>query len=416
MEVPAAVAARPSRLPLAGLLAANAISLVGNALTAVALPWFVLQTTGSAARTGLVAAFAILPAFAAGTFGGTLVDRVGFKRVSVIADLVSGGAIAVIPLLYGTIGLAFWQLLALVFLGALLDIPGLTARRSLLPDLAARAGWRLERANAGFESSQHLALLLGPPLAGLLIASLGAAGVLWLDAVTFAASAALVAGAVPAAPVRPPVASERYLTQLAAGLRFLRGDRLLLVLAFTLMTTNALTPVFSLLLPVYVDETFGRATVLGLAVAAAGAGSLAGALAYGAAGHRLPRRALWLLAFLVAPLDLWVLATSPSVPVLVAALALAGLISGPLNPLLVTVRHERIPAELRGRVFAAFSAIALVAEPVGLFLAGILVDGIGFRPTVLVLAAAAQVVGLALLFVPALHEMDATKTAPERAT
>ena len=198
VALPATMASLPPRrLPLTGLLAANAVSLVGSGLTAVALPWFVLQTTGSAGRTGLVAGVAVLPAFIAGIFGGALVDRVGFKRVSVAADLVSGLGIGLVPLLYLTVGLAFWQLLSLVFLGALLEVPGLTARRSLLPDLAAAAGWRLERANASFESSQQLSLLVGPPLAGLLIAWLGTANVLWLDAVSFALSALLVGVMVP---------------------------------------------------------------------------------------------------------------------------------------------------------------------------------------------------------------------------
>jgi MFS family permease len=88
------------------------------------------------------------------------------------------------------------------------------------------------------------------------------------------------------------------------------------------------------------------------------------------------------------------LATTPSLPVLVGTLALVGLVSGPINPLLATIRHERIPAELRGRVFGTFSAIALVAQPLGLLLAGFLIDGIRFRPTVLLLAGGAQPLGV----------------------
>lgn len=86
---------------------ANAISLVGNQLALLALPWFVLQTTGSPARVGLTgateAAGIILSAF----FGGALVDRTGFRRSSIIADLAGGAAIALIPLLDLTLGLAF---------------------------------------------------------------------------------------------------------------------------------------------------------------------------------------------------------------------------------------------------------------------------------------------------------------------
>lgn len=398
-------------LPLAALLAANAISMVGNALTMVALPWFVLETTGSAARTGFVAAAAVLPALLAGIFGGTLVDRVGFKRIGVVADVVSGVAIGLVPLLAATVGLPFWLLLTLVVLGALLDIPGITARRSMLPELARRAGWRLERANAGFESSNALSLLLGPPLAGVLIAVVGARNVLWWDAATFAVAALLVAGLVPnLAPTERRDPGAHYLADLAAGLRFIRRERLLLLLAAILAAGNALTgPLFAVLLPVYVAETFGRAGPLGAALAALGAGSLAGSLLFGAVGHRLPRRAVWLVAFLVVPIEIWILAVSPPLPVLVGTLALAGIVIGPINPLLVTIRHERIPPALRGRVFATFSAIAMGAQPVGLLVAGLLIDGVGFRPTVLLLAGSAQLLGVALLFAPSLRQMDETK-------
>ena len=74
-----------------------------------------------------------------GIVGGAIFDRLGYRRVSIAADLVSGAGIAAIPLLYALGGLAFWQILALVFVGGLLTIPGLTARRSLLPELAAMA-------------------------------------------------------------------------------------------------------------------------------------------------------------------------------------------------------------------------------------------------------------------------------------
>src|SRR5690349_16667968 len=121
------------RMPLYAILTANIISLIGNELTFIAIPWFVLQTTGSAARTGITAAVSVVAMIFAGFFAGALVDRFGYKRMAVISDLASGVNVALIPLLHYTIGIAFWQLLTLVFLGALLDTPGYTARSSLFP-------------------------------------------------------------------------------------------------------------------------------------------------------------------------------------------------------------------------------------------------------------------------------------------
>jgi MFS family permease len=401
-----------NRTPVVALVGATTISEIGSVLTLIALPWFVLVTTGSAAKTGLTGFFIALPSFVAGLFGGTVVDRLGHKRASVIADVVSGVGIVLVPLLYHTVGLAFWQLLALVFLGALLTIPGVSARRSLLPELAGLARWRLARVNTAFEAIQFLSLLLGPPLAGLLIVWLGASNVLWIDAATFGVSAAIVALAIPAAPTGAPAAPGGYLAELARGLRFLRRDPVLLSLALSLAITNFLgNSAFAVLLPVYAKETYGRATVLGLLAAVWGAGALAWAAAFGAIGHPLSRRVLWIAPPLVAGLVYAVFALKPPLPLLAVALALDGLAIGPGNPLLVTIRHERTPAELRGRVFGTFSAIAQVATPLGIVLAGYLVEGLGLRITLLALSVSFLVVGAGMLFVPAFHDMDAPAQA-----
>ena len=90
---------QPNKVPFLSLLTANAISLIGNVLSAVAIPWFVLQTTGSAVQTGITGFFTVLPVVLAGFFGGTLVDRLGYKRTSILADLASGVMVALIPIL-----------------------------------------------------------------------------------------------------------------------------------------------------------------------------------------------------------------------------------------------------------------------------------------------------------------------------
>jgi MFS family permease len=408
MEATAEIRHSATRLPLLALIAANAVSQVGSMLTAVALPWFVLQTTGSPAKTGLTGFFVALPHFVAGIAGGSVVDRMGFKRASVVADLVSGLGIAAIPLLYATVGLGFWQLLVFVLLGALLEIPGLTARRSLLPELAALARQPLERANAAYEGNQYLSQLLGPPLAGLLVTRIGAANVLWLDAASFVLSALVMAVAIPGAAVR--VARQtagRFRDDLLAGWRFLRGDRLLRALAISVAITNYLgSPFVAVILPVYALQAYGAATDLGFLIAAFGAGSLVGAVVFAAIGNRLPRRATWIAAYCLVPLEFWVLAIEPPLAVAAAVLFLVGVTGGPLNPLLVTIRHERIPAELRGRVFSTFSAISTVAIPLGMVLQGNLIEWIGLHATFLALAIGYQLVGLGMFFVPALRAMD----------
>ena len=186
-----------SRTPLYALYAADVVSLSGNAVAQLAIPWFVLTTTGSASLTALAVFFNFLPIVIAAFFGGVVVDRLGFRTTSVVADLASAAAVAAIPLLYTTVGLELWQLLALVFLGALLDAPGATARAALLPDLVELAGARMERASGIRGAIQQSSLLVGAPIGGVLIATVGATDALWINAASFLVSAALVAGLVP---------------------------------------------------------------------------------------------------------------------------------------------------------------------------------------------------------------------------
>lgn len=399
------------RGPIVALLAGNVVSIVGNMLTMVALPWFVLETTGSAAQTGLVGFFTALPGFIVGIFGGALVDRLGYKRVSVVSDLVSGFGVVMIPLLYLTIGIEFWQLLVLVFFGALLDIPGLTARRAMLPELTKQAGLRPEQVNSAFEGVQYLALLVGPPLAGVLIGWMGPSNVLWLDAGTFAISAACIAFGVPGRIRRLEAArGGRYIDDLKSGLRFLRTERVLFALAISLAVTNFFgSALFAIVLPVFAKDIYDSATALGVIASAFGAGSLIGATIYGVVGHRLPRRAMWVGGYtLITAVPLTMLLTT-SLPIIVAVTVVCGVAGGPLNPLLVTVRHERIPEGLRGRVFATFSAISQVASPLGVVLAGFGIEHLSLAAVLGVMAVNYLVIGLAMFLAPAFRELDATK-------
>src|SRR5918995_3063027 len=338
MEQMPSTTTKPARrlLPISALLAANVISQLGNAQTYLAIPWFVLSTTGSASQAGIAAAVGALPVIIAGVFGGAVVDRLGYKRASIVSDLASGGTVLMIPLLYQTVGLAFWQLLVPVFLGSILDTPGGTARQSLFPDLAERAGIQLERANAAYNATRRVAGLLSPPLGGLLIALLGPSSVLWIDAATFAASAGIVAAAVPSVvhPRRVTATSglRRYAGEVAEGYRFIRRDGLLLWLMVTFSLNGLLAePLYAVVLPVYANEVFGNALDLGLIFAALGAGSLVGNLVYALVGPRLPRSVVVIGGFAVRALAFWVLVSIPPWWVIAAAIFISAALFEPIN-------------------------------------------------------------------------------------
>jgi MFS family permease len=400
------------RKPILAVFLSDAISLSGNAVAVVAIPWFVLELTGSAALTGVTAFFTVLPTVIALFFGGAIVDRLGFRTTSVIADLASGATVAVIPALHLTVGIEFWQLVVLVFLGALLDAPGMTARESLVPDLAELAGMRLERATGIVQGIHRGSLLAGAPLAGGLIAIIGPANVLWLDAGSFLVSAALVRLFAP--DIRHRAEGEapgRYVTELREGLRFVFRDPVIRAVTFTVMLTNFLdAPLFGVTMPVFAREAFGSAVQLGLMIGTFGGLSLLGAVVFSVIGHRLPRRITFVVAFIFVSLPYLILSTLPSFPVAIAAMALFGLASAPLNPIINTVYYERVPASMRGRVFGLSNAAAFATMPAGALVAGFLIEAIGVGNMLLVTGLCYLAITSAGLLVPAFREMERPAT------
>lgn len=395
-------------VPFYTLLTANAISITGNVFSNIAIPWFVLQTTGSATRIGITGFFTILPMVLAGLFGGTLIDRIGYKRTSIIADIASGITSALVPLLYFTVGLEFWQLMILVFLGALLDTPGSTARDALLPELAEEAGMPIERATSMAHVIERGSRLIGAPLAGLLIGFINTANVLWIDAASFFISAALI-GFVIAAPqiAKREEQAGGYFSELKSGLRFMLNDQLILTIVIMIMLTNFLDAIFGgVLQPVYVKEVYGNAIGLGLLIAVNGGGAVIGGLIFAAIGHRLPRHTIFVGAFVLTGFRFFFYLLYPPLAVLLTTGFIFSLGAGPLNPIIGTVEFERIPQHMRGRVFGAITAGAGIAMPLGMLLGGFFTENFGLTPMFIMLIVAYFTITLSMAFIPAMKEMN----------
>jgi MFS family permease len=413
-----------SRAPLLALLAANAVSMTGNALTRVAVPWFVLSTGGSAAQVGLTLFLETLPLFLGSFFGGVLVDKLGHKRSSVVADLASGATLALVPLLHALGALPFGLLLGLVFAGALLDAPGTAARQALVPEAAKGAGEGLERANAAYQTVLRLSALLGPVVGGALVAVVGATGVLLVDAATFALSALVIGALVPGASGGQHSAKSRgetkgskgYAADLAGGLRFVwRTGPLRTVVGATTILTLFASPIYYVILPVYLKQEYGEAMGLGLLFSAFGGGAVLGAVGYGFLGKRISRRTLYLLGAFGVALAAAANVALPPLPVILAASAVVGVAFGPLGALVGVIAGEHSPPELRGRVFGLVAAAVQLATPVGSLLVGYLLEVAPVRVAIAALAAGCAVVALAGPFDPALGKMERSDEEPARA-
>ncbi|WP_432897945.1 MFS transporter [Micromonospora matsumotoense] len=387
-------------------LLSHALSLLGNSMAAIALPWLVLVRTGDPAAAGVIAAVSALPMLLAAVAGGLVIDRFGRRRTSIWADLASAVAVAALPVVDQVTGLTVGWFVVLGVAGALLDVPGMTARESLVPDVATAAGVGLERLAGLREGINGVVLVVGPAAAGGLLILFDPTTVLWVTAACSAA-AALATLTLPARLGRGSgEAGGGIRTELLKGFRILGGDRVLATMTFVVtISVLVLAPLQNLLLPVYLVDRDSPGG-FGLMVAFLAVGGIGGSIVYTIAGAGLSRRTVFVVAQLLTAAGTVGLALLPPVPVLLAAAALAGFGAGPMQALALVLVTERIPERYRGRVLGLQNAATTTAVPVGTLVAGLLISGIGLRETGVLLAVAWGVVAAFALLVPALRRLE----------
>ena len=370
---------------LAALLAAEVLSTTGSQMTWLALPWFVLVTTGSAPRMSFVVAAEVAALAIFGLPGGALIQRSGARRAMLLSDAGCAPLVLAVPLLHWSGGLSYPLLLALTFATGAFGAPYFAAQRVVLPELLGEEEQVVTRANALLQGATRITLLLGPALAGLLIAWIGAAAVLAIDAATYGMSFLLVAGLPPTQRLEPDDSARGLL----AGLRYFVRDPLLRAWGCAIVVVDASWIVLFVGVPVLVFEHYGRhAATAGWIIAAFGAGALVG----NAIAYRTLRRfdaLTWAsLGFLVESLPLWLLPLPVPAVAVGVALGAAGLINGLVNPALHSILTLRAPAAVRAKVMSVVLTLSQVGGPLALLGAGPALGAWGARPVFAAVAAA----------------------------
>ncbi len=398
-----------ARAPIYALLAANTLSFVAEAVAMVAIPWFVLELTGSYAQMGLIGFFTFLPRVVATFLGGQVVDRIGFRTASITSDLLSGISVMGIPILHPSGHLSFEWLIVLVILGAFFDGPGATAKDAMVPELAAEAGIGLDRVNAFFQGSRRLSAFIGPAVAGFLIAAVGTSNVLWVNAVVFGLSALVTIAFIPAvaAPEDTHGAPGSFWQNTLFGFRFIRQHPLMLWLACIVGLMNFLdAPLATVTLPALVSENYGTAAKVGLLLSSHGAGAVLGTILFSTKPTRFSRRRTFVTGFVAIGIGYLALAAIPPYPLALAAMFAVGLIGSPINPILMSIRQELVPLQYRARVFGTTTAIAFVAIPLGQLIGGYAIEWLGVQVFIAAVAAIYIATIVAFSFAPALRQMD----------
>src|SRR5205823_4265673 len=176
---------RVSSTQIRAIVGAELVSSVGSSMTVLALPWFVLVTTGSATKLGLVLGIGSIPFVTLPVLAGSLIARIGARQTMVIADAARLPLLAAIPALDSLDALSFPVLVVLVALTNVFMAAHMPAQRLILAEVAGDEESVVARVNAYLEGAQMTAPVVGAALAGVLIAALGAPNVLYIDAATF---------------------------------------------------------------------------------------------------------------------------------------------------------------------------------------------------------------------------------------
>jgi MFS family permease len=367
------------------LLGAEILSTTGAAMTALALPWLVLTSTGSPTRAGIVAAVEWVPMALLGIPSGTVATRLGPRRTMIACDLARAPLVAAIPVLHWLGALDFGVLLAIAFLVGAFFPPHLASQRAILPHLLGEASGDVTRGNAVLGAANRLPIVIGPALGGALIAATGAPEVLLADAVTYVLSALLLLLFVPEP--RAAEAEQAASGDLWAGARVLANSPVLRPLTVANAGVELAMQALFLSLPILVFTAYDRrAALAGALVAAWGAGALAGTVLALRLAARAPV-ALVRGALLAQAVPIWLVA-APLPPVLLGlGLFLSGLANPVVNAPSFTLVTLAVPDALRPKAMLAFLTAALGAGGVGLFVTGPAAAALGARHVILAAAA-----------------------------
>ncbi|MGZ4291366.1 MAG: MFS transporter [Gaiellaceae bacterium] len=393
---------------LATLLVAEMISSTGTQMTWVAIPWFVLRTTGSPQRMTWVIIAEVLPVAVLGFWGGAIAARVGNRRTMLVCDFLRAPLFVSIPVLHSLGLLHFPVLLALVAASGVFLAPYFSVQRSVVPELVGEEQAKVAQATAFFQAANRLTIFLGPPLAGVLISVMGAAQILYVDGASYLVSFVLLAAFVHLPQVEAPGSPQGVL----AGVRFLFKDRLLRIWtpAFTLIDVCWML-LFASLPVLVVTHYHANPRILGWLFGALGGGALIGAFASLWTVKRFQDPlALGSIAFALQIASLWVLVAPAPWPVPFTAMAAAGFAMSNVNAPIQALTMLRMPKEVRTQGVAAFGVFQCIASPAGLLLAGWALTRYDTR-SVLVVVLAAKTVAVVAFAAAALSERSSLRAA-----
>lgn len=353
-------------------------SSIGDSLSRVTLTWLVFEETKSAQALGILTIAYTAPILLGGFFAGPLLDRFSARRIMLIDNLIRGLVFSLIPILHFMERLELWHIYLFAAIYGFLMMISLAGGPTLIPSLVQKN--QLDTANAMETLSYTLSNVIGPPLAGLLIAWIGATNVVIFDALSYFIFAFALLGISAQENKHTTGHQTKTSYGIMDAVRLILRDKVILSTTLMFMATNVGLGALTVFLPIVSDriaenssEIFGAllgAMALGEVVSAGLAGSLNLKMNLGARIAIAQMLSGLSLLFLLMERTFWAVATG---------LFLFGFFSAPLTIWAQTLRMKIIPPDMRGRTFALLRTLMQGATPVGGALAGFLLPVIGMQ-------------------------------------
>jgi MFS family permease len=397
-------------LPFILLQTSNIASGIGNGIVMITMPWLVLELTGSPSAAGLLGALVMLPGIVVSPFLGTMIDRIGRRKVSIYADVLSAISVLLFVLVDRVSGLTYISVVLIAVLGAVFDPAGFTARKSLIPNAAKASLISLESANSRHEGFFAVGWAIGPAIGATLIKFVGPVDALLATSLLFlvASVSVMLMRVVDATSEthNQNLPAENFWQATIAGFRALHADRALFSLTIIFMFTSAVyMPIEMVILPVHF-ERLNNASGLGATMTALASGMVLGAFSFAAIARRFSRYAILRGVMIGVTVTVIPMVWLPPTFVFVLAGFMMGAIWGPFNPLWNTLIQSRVPAEMQGRVYGVQMSALYAAPPIGQVVVGLAVEGFGLQQTFAVIAVLFVAVALLTMSLPALRDLS----------
>jgi len=375
------------------------IAVVGSQITVLALPLTAVLVLGAGAtETGLLVAASMAPSVVLGLFVGAWVDRLPRRPIMIASDIGSALVIGSVPAAAAFGALTLGQLYAVAFLAGAFRISTDLARSALVPSLVGRA--QLVAANSRLQASSAVAQVAGPSLGGVLVQLLTAPIAMLFDALAFLLSAAVLLTLRLREEVQPRDRGRNIWREIVEGVRWMRAHEIVFRCVVAIALANIEWFAVQAIVVVYATRELGLSPVLlGLSIAAIGPFSLIGAGIAGSLTARFGLGPVMIGALFFEALSRLLLPFAAGTPVQAAIVlgtsqALLGLTVPLWTVSSVSLTQSVTPERLLGRVNAASRFISFGVAPPAAFLAGVLADTIGMRPTLF----AAGLIAIAAFF------------------